>query len=71
MPSKLYKPSEIAKEGLIRNSVNSDNYIANYQFVLKLIKAGRLKAKDYGSGSRKYWLVSADEIKRYNAEVNN
>lgn len=69
--TKMLKPSDIAKKGLIRNSVDSDNYIANYQFVLKLINAGKLKARDYGTGSRKYWLVSEAEIKRFNSEVSN
>lgn len=71
MSTKLYKPREIARLGLIKNSKNSDSEIANYQFVLKLITSGRLKAKDYSTGSRKYWLVSEAEIKRYQQEVNN
>jgi len=68
---KLLKPREIAKRGLIKNSTGEDNESTNYQFVLQLIKAGRLKAKNYGTKSRAYWLVSEAEIKRYQAEVNN
>lgn len=69
--NKLYKPREIAKLGLIRNSVSSDNETANYQFIVKLIKEGKLKAKDYGTKGRKYWLVSKAEIERYQQEIDN
>lgn len=69
--AKLLKPRDIAKRGLITNSTGDDNESTNYQFVLKEIKAGRLKARNYGTKSRSYWLVSEAEIKRYLAEVNN
>lgn len=66
---RWYKPAEIAKLGLITSPVNPDSSKSNYWFILKLIHAGQLKAKDYGLGGRPYWLVSADEIERYhNAE---
>jgi len=68
---RFYTPSEIAKLGLIKNSANSNDFIANYQFVFKLIKAGRLKARDYGTKSKSYWQVRGSEIKRYQQEVNN
>lgn len=73
MPQKKWlKPSEIAEQGLIVNSVgNSD-----YRFIVRLINQGRLQAKvwaeaDYsahGQKSRKYYLVSMEEIERYNRE---
>ena len=69
--SKLFKPREIAEQGLIKNSLNTDNVTQNYQFVLKEIKAGRLKAKNYGTKSRQFWRVSEAEIKRYLQEVDN
>lgn len=65
------RPKEIAKRGLIRNGTGGDNVDANYVYILRVIKAGKLKAKDYGTGSRPYWKVSMAEIKRYNSEVNN
>lgn len=68
---RFYKPLDIAKMGMIKNSKQSDDPNKNYFFILNLIKKGRLKAKDYGNGSRHYWLVSEAEIKRYLAETNN
>jgi hypothetical protein len=63
---KLYKPREIARQGLIKNGSNSDNEVANYQYIIQLIQGGRLKvAREYGTKSRKYYLVSEAEIKRY------
>jgi hypothetical protein len=63
-----YRPREIAKLGLIRNSTGGDNVVSNYHFILGLIKSGKLKAKDYSknNSSRSFWLVSAEEIARYN-----
>lgn len=66
------KPMEIAKRGLIRNSTGGVNINSNYIFILNLIKAGILKAKDYCTTSgTHYWLVSMEEIERYNNQVNN
>lgn len=69
--SRLLKPRQIAKLALIRNSKGQDNEEANYQFIIKQIRKGHLKAKNYGTKSRAYWLVSEAEIKRYQQEVNN
>lgn len=66
---KWYKPREIAVLGLIKNSTGGDNVESNYNFILKLIKAGKLAAKNYGIGGTPYWMVSEDEIKRWNGEV--
>lgn len=65
---KWYKPREIARLGLIRNSKNSSSEDANYLFIIALINSGRLKAKDYSTKSRRYYLVSEKEIHRYNEE---
>lgn len=66
---KYLRPSEIAKKGLIKNSLNSDSWLQNYQFILNEIAAGNLKARTYGKGTkRKSYLVSEDEIKRYQTE---
>jgi len=63
---KWYKPSEIAKLGLILNSKGK----GDYNFVLNLIKSGRLRAKDYSNGKKvSYWLVPEDEIDRYHNTV--
>lgn len=67
---KWYKPREIAVLGLIKNSTGGDNVESNYNFILKQIKAGKLKAKNYSvSEVVPYWMVSEDEIKRFNEEV--
>lgn len=68
---KTYRPSEIARKRLITNSLDSNSYLSNYRFILNEIKAERLKAKNYGTKSRSYWLVSEAEIKRYQEEANN
>ena len=66
---KWYKPREIARLGLIKNSVNSDNEDSNRHFILNLIKSGKLKAKNYGSNpDHPYFLVSEEEIERYHNE---
>lgn len=69
--TKWLRPREIARLGLIKNSKNSDNEDSNYFFILNLINTGRLKARDYSSKSRRYWLVSEEEIERYLQETNN
>lgn len=60
-----YRPRDIARLGLIKNSTGGDNEESNYNFILGLIKSGRLAAKNYGQGKVRYWLVSEDEIARY------
>lgn len=67
--SKFLRPSDIAKKGLIKNSLNSTSWLQNYQFILNEIAAGNLKARTYGKGTkRKSYLVSEDEVKRYLAQ---
>lgn len=63
---KWYRPREVAELGLIVNSTGGNNVESNYNFILNLIKTGKLRAKDYSSGSKMhYWLVPEDEIERY------
>jgi hypothetical protein len=64
---KWYKPREIAKLGLIQNSAGTGNVDSNYVYILKLIKTGRLPAKDYSvSQNANYWLVPESAINQYN-----
>lgn len=64
---KFYKPREIAKLGLIQNSSGSNNEVSNYNFILEQIKSGQLKATNYSTGGKlKYWLVSEEEVDKYN-----
>lgn len=67
---KWYTPMEIAKLGLIKNSRGDRSTVSgNYDFVLTLIKSGRLRAKNYANGKKPYWLVPEDEIARYHDTV--
>ena len=62
-----YRPREISKLGLIKNSVASDNEESNRLFILKLIRNNILPAKNYGLNPKfKYYLVHRDEIEKYN-----
>lgn len=61
------KPSEIAKRGLIKNSVGK----GDYRFIVRLINRGKLPARShaqatYNGKPRQYWLVSMDDIVKYN-----
>ena len=61
---RWYRPSEIAKLGLILNSRGN----GDYGFVLKLIKDGRLKASNYAkpdSIQGPYWRVKGSWISEY------
>ena len=61
-----FKPSELAKDNLITNSKGK----GDYRHVLKLIKNGKLKARDWSStGNKPYWLVHWTEITNYNNEM--
>lgn len=68
---KWYTPMEVAKLGLIQNSKgDAGTLYGHYFFVLRLIKSGRLHAKNYSDGTtRNNWLVPADEIARYHDTV--
>ena len=60
------KPSEIAKQGLITNSMGR----GDYRYTLKLISLGKLKARDWSTtGDKPYWLVHRTEIDRYNQDL--
>jgi len=60
-PERWYRPMEIAKAGWIRNAGNK----GDYYYVLKLIKRGRLRARDFGLGKTPYYRVLGSEIIRY------
>lgn len=69
LEKEWYRPREIARLRLITNSVNSDSEDSNRYFILKLIRQGKLKAKDYGTNpAYPYYVVHRDEIERYNKE---
>lgn len=58
-----YKPREIAEQSLIVNSKGK----ADYGYVLRLVKTGKLKAKIFNEDSQiPYYLVPASEVQKYN-----
>lgn len=62
---KWYRPKEIAKLGLLRNFGVTKNVLSSYNFILELIKTGKLEAHDYGNGQTPYYAVSEKAIKKY------
>lgn len=64
---KWYTPMEIAKQRLIVNSRGEHSTLSgNYNYVLELIKSGKLRAKNYSKGNqRANYLVPETEIARY------
>jgi len=62
-PTAEYLPMEIAKRGFIRNRKNKGDYYR----VLKLIKSGRLEARNYkiDSSGKPYWIVRGSAIIDY------
>ncbi len=66
-----FKPMDIAKMGLIQSSKgNAGTLNGHYNFILDLIKAGQLKARNYSRGPRPYYLVSKKEIARYHENIS-
>jgi hypothetical protein len=65
MPNKLYKPSEIARLGIILNTKNKPDY----KYILGLIKSGQLIAVNKGLRDTPYYMISGMELIRYKKEV--
>jgi hypothetical protein len=68
-PRKKYKPMEIAYNGWITST--GENIYSHYNFVLKEIKTGKLKAINYARGKKgmEYFKVYGSEVLRYLKEV--
>jgi hypothetical protein len=64
-----YTPREIVDNGWIVSTGNSND--SHYNFVLRQIAAGKLKAHNYASGKagRPYWRVLGSEVIRYKRET--
>lgn len=62
---RWYKPREIAKLGLIKSTAGTNNHYGNYAFIMNLIKRNKLKAVNYSTKDRPYYLVSEKEITAY------
>lgn len=63
--NRWYKPREIATLGLIKSSGRGDSVGGNYAHIMKLIKSGKLKSKNYCTTGKQYYLVKGREISRY------
>ncbi len=60
---RWFKPSEIAKLELIKNSMGN----GDYRYVLRLINNGQLNAEQWNvAGDKPYYIVSQDEIDKFN-----
>lgn len=68
-PTKRYTPREIVKNGWIRSTGDSED--GHYNFVLREIRAGKLKSINYSHGQKEmpYYAVMGSEILRYKKEV--
>jgi hypothetical protein len=66
-PDKFYVPKEIARNGWITSTGN--HYLSHYNFILRLIRAGKLRAQNYATGMKgmAYFRVKGSEILRFNA----
>lgn len=62
---KLYKPTDIVREGFILDTLGKPSY----HYILKLIKKGVLKARNKGTGKVPHFMVLGSEIKKYKKEV--
>lgn len=61
-----YKPSQIAEAKFIVNS----NGNCDSHYVIRLINAGKLKARNYALNSKRpFWLISGSEILRYKKSI--
>ena len=61
---KLYKPRQIVREGWIK-TVGGNSESGNYDYILRLIRAGELKWENYGLGKTKYYAIRGSEILRF------
>lgn len=62
-----YTPREIKEFTLLISRNDPTKRVNNYQSVLRIIREGKLKPRNIGKGKTPYWVVSAEEIGRYNA----
>jgi hypothetical protein len=70
--NRFYRPLEIAKNGFITNSRGAQGDMSShYIYILKEIKAGKLKAVNYARGekNRSFYKILGSEIVRYKKEV--
>lgn len=62
-PNVWYKPMDIAKSGWIKTP-GTNEVLSAYNYILKLIRKGKLKATNYAEGEKgqKYYKVLGQDI---------
>jgi hypothetical protein len=65
IPTIEYNPSQIVENGWIRNTKDKPDY----RYVLRLIKYGRLRARNVCLTGKKYFRVLGADIIRYNQSI--
>ena len=65
-PNKYYKPMQIAEAGWIVTP-GTKKLLSVYNYVLKLIKRGKLPARNYAEGEKgqQYYKVLGSDISKY------
>jgi hypothetical protein len=66
-PTREYKPSEIAQSGWIVNTKGKKDYL----YILHLINAGKLRARDVAIGQTKYFKVLGADILKWKQSSYN
>jgi hypothetical protein len=63
-PEKYYSPREISQKCWITNS-NGEEAKTNYDQVLRLIRFGKLPARNFGLGKTPYYRVKGIDLLNY------
>lgn len=61
-PEVYYKPSEIARKRWITSKGKGK---ASYYYILKLIKNGKIKARNFGLGETNYYRIRGMDILKF------
>jgi hypothetical protein len=70
-PDGWYKPRTIAENGwIVAPNRKGKSWIGSYAYILKLIKAGKIKAKNWGLGQTPYYRINGREILKFLEEYS-
>lgn len=67
-PDAEYTPSQIVRYGWISKPRNKEE--SDYRYVLRLIKHGKLRARNICLTGQKYFKVKGEEVLRYCSLAN-
>lgn len=62
--NKYYKPADIVQLGLIPSPRGTDNVLSHYQYIVRIIRDGKLKSERV-EGFKNAYRVHGSEIKRF------